>query len=107
MAWFAHFLERYPELTLFLTIGVGFAIGSLRIGGFSLGSVTGSLFAGLAIGQLAEVPISDTAKSILFLLFLFETGSLGGLGLEGSGGLVERGLGLFAPVVHDPRFGIS
>lgn len=74
MAWFAHFLERYPELTLFLTIGVGFAIGSLRIGGFSLGSVTGSLFAGLAIGQLAEVPISDTAKSILFLLFLFGIG---------------------------------
>lgn len=74
MAWIGGFLASYPELTLFLTIGLGFALGGVKFGTFSLGSVTGSLFAGLAIGQLAEVPVSSTAKSILFLLFLFGIG---------------------------------
>ena len=40
------FLVRYPELALFLVIAAGYWIGSLRIGTFSLGPVTGSLFAG-------------------------------------------------------------
>lgn len=72
--WFGGFLVKHPELTLFLTIGLGFALGSVKFGTFSLGSVTGSLFAGLAIGQIAHVPVSETAKSILFLLFLFGIG---------------------------------
>src|SRR5688572_14583494 len=66
-------LRRYPELAIFLTVGVGFWIGSVRFGSINLGAVTGALFAGLAIGQL-EIVISPTAKSVLFLLFLFANG---------------------------------
>jgi len=74
MDWIADFLESYPELAVFLAIGLGYVIGGLRFGGFSLGPVTGSLVAGLLIGQVAEVTIAGMAKSFLFLLFLFGIG---------------------------------
>jgi len=53
LAWLEQFLVRYPELTLFLVIAAGYWIGSFKIGAFSLGPVTGALFAGLFIGQFA------------------------------------------------------
>ena len=55
-------------------ISAGYWIGSFKIGEFSLGPVTGSLFAGIFVGQFAHVPISGMAKSFLFLLFLFGIG---------------------------------
>jgi putative transport protein len=72
--WLEQFLVRYPELALFLVIAGGYWIGSFRIGAFSLGPVTGSLFAGLFVGQFAHVPVSGMTKSFLFLLFLFGIG---------------------------------
>jgi putative transport protein len=74
MTWLAHFLESYPELAVFLAVGIGYVLGDIKIAGISFGPVTGSLLAGLAIGQIAEVPISGMAKSFLFLLFLFGIG---------------------------------
>ena len=78
LAWLEQFLVRYPELALFLVIAVGYWIGSFRIGTFSLGPVTGALFAGLAVGDFAHVPVSNMTKSFLFLLFLFGVGYLVG-----------------------------
>src|ERR1700744_497385 len=72
--WLQQFLFRYPELALFLVIAAGYWIGSFRIGAFSLGPVTGALFAGLAVGDFAHVPVSSMTKSFLFLLFLFGVG---------------------------------
>jgi len=74
LAWLEQFLVRYPELALFLVIAAGYWIGSFKIGAFSLGPVTGSLFAGLFVGQFADVPVSSMTKSFLFLLFLFGIG---------------------------------
>ena len=74
LTWLEHFLVRYPELALFLVIAGGYWIGSFKIGAFSLGPVTGALFAGLFIGQFAEVPVAAMTKSFLFLLFLFGIG---------------------------------
>src|ERR1700761_2809577 len=68
------FLVRYPELALFLVIAAGYWIGSFRIGTFSVGPVTGALFAGLLVGNFAHVPVSSMTKSFLFLLFLFGIG---------------------------------
>jgi len=45
LAWLEQFLVRYPELALFLVIAAGYWIGSFKIGAFSLGPVTGALFA--------------------------------------------------------------
>jgi putative transport protein len=72
--WLHGFLARYPELAVYLAIGIGYWFGSLKFWGFSFGPVTGSLFAGIAIGQIAEVPVSGMTKSFLFLLFLFGIG---------------------------------
>jgi putative transport protein len=45
-------LQKQPVLTLFLIIGMGYLIGNLRLGSFSLGPVAGVLFVGLFFGQL-------------------------------------------------------
>ncbi len=74
LAWLEQFLVRYPELALFLVIAAGYWIGSFKVGAFSLGPVTGALFAGLLVGQFAHVPVSGMTKSFLFLLFLFGIG---------------------------------
>jgi putative transport protein len=74
MDWFQNFLVRYPEFTLFLVIAAGYWVGALKVGGFSLGPVTGSLLAGIVVGHFVEVPVGGLAKSFLFLLFLFGIG---------------------------------
>ena len=74
LSWLEQFLVRYPELALFLVIAAGYWIGSFKVGAFSLGPVTGALFAGLLVGQFAHVPVSGMTKSFLFLLFLFGIG---------------------------------
>lgn len=78
LAWLEQFLVRYPELALFLVIAAGYWIGNFKIGTFSLGPVTGALFAGLAVGDFAHVPVSGMTKSFMFLLFLFGVGYLVG-----------------------------
>jgi putative transport protein len=74
VAWFTAFLAKYPELAVYLALGIGYWVGTRKLGGMSLGGVTGSLLAGMLIGYLFEVPVSGTAKSVLFLLFLFGIG---------------------------------
>ena len=44
-------LHNQPVLTLFLILGMGYLIGGIRIGSFSLGPVAGVLFAGLFLGH--------------------------------------------------------
>src|SRR5512139_735867 len=66
-------LRENPELAVFLTLAVGFLIGRLKIGSFKLGTVVGTLLAGVLIGQL-NIKVPSTVKSIFFLLFLFSTG---------------------------------
>ena len=38
-----HFFRSYPEMAIFLTLGIGFWIGSLKYKNFSLGTVTSVL----------------------------------------------------------------
>ena len=45
-------LRAHPEITFFLVLGIGYALGKLKVGSFSLGAVTGTLLAGVAVGQL-------------------------------------------------------
>lgn len=101
MKWLGDFLVRYPELALFLALGVGHFIGSYKYKGFGLGPVTGSLLAGILIGQLGDIPVSSTAKSILFMLFLFGIGySVGpqfGRALKGDG-VKSLALGVVVPL---------
>src|SRR6478735_6435435 len=74
MEWMKALLAEYPEMGVYLALGIGYWVGSLRIGNFSLGGVTGSLLAGMLLGWLFQVQVSATAKSVVFLLFLFSIG---------------------------------
>ena len=74
MEWLSGMLHKYPELAVYIALAIGYWVGRFRFGGFSLGPVTGSLTAGILVGYLFEVPVSPTAKSLLFLLFLFGIG---------------------------------
>ena len=66
-------LRQNPELAVFLTLALGFALGSVRIGSFKLGNVVGTLLAGVLIGQL-DIQVPGTVKVVFFDLFLFATG---------------------------------
>ncbi len=66
-------LRAQPVLTLFLILGMGYLIGAIRIGSFSLGPVAGVLFAGLFLGHF-DFRMSAGAQSVGFALFIFSVG---------------------------------
>ena len=70
---FAAILRVHQELAIFLVLAIGFFVGRLRIGSFSLGTVVGTLLAGVLIGQL-DIAVPSVVKNVFFDLFLFTTG---------------------------------
>jgi putative transport protein len=87
--WLANTLRAYPELAVFFALAVGFAVGPLKLAGFTLGNVTATLLAGVLIGQLG-ITVAGPIKSAFFLLFLFAVG-------YGVGPQFFRGLGKEGP----------
>jgi len=73
MSYFVTALRTNPELAIFLTLAAGFVLGRVRIGSFQVGSVLGTLLAGVVIGQLG-VQVPSVVKVVFFDLFLFATG---------------------------------
>src|SRR5438105_1581919 len=73
MNYLTRALREHQELAVFLTLAIGFFIGRLRIGTFSLGTAVGTLLAGVAIGQL-NIQVPAVVKYVFFDLFLFTTG---------------------------------
>ncbi len=73
MDYFVQALRNNPELAIFLTLAIGFLIGRVKFGSFSLGIVVGTLLAGVLIGQL-DIKVPAIVKTIFFDLFLFTTG---------------------------------
>ena len=71
--WIIETLRGDTTLVIFLTLALGYLLGKLKIGSFSLGSVTGTLLVGVLIGQL-QFDISPQVKSIFFTMFLFAVG---------------------------------
>jgi putative transport protein len=66
-------LRSQPVLTLFVLLGLGYLVGKVRIGSFSLGPVAGVLFVGLFLGNY-DFRISPGAQSVGFALFIFSVG---------------------------------
>ncbi|ABS69162.1 aspartate:alanine exchanger family transporter [Xanthobacter versatilis] len=73
MNYFVGTLQKYPEIALFLTIGIGFWIGNLKLGKFNLGVVTSTLLAGLLVGQIG-IKLPAVMQSTFFAMFLFSVG---------------------------------
>ena len=69
MEWIQGQLSHYPEILLFLALGIGFYIGKFQIGKFQLGGVAGSLLVAVALSMFG-VSVDNGVKSILFALFI-------------------------------------
>ena len=66
MEWIINQLRVHPELAIFLTLFAGFWIGRLKIGKFSLGTVTSVLLVGVLVGQL-DITVDGPMKAVFFL----------------------------------------
>ncbi len=73
MAWLTGTLQHYPEIAIFLSLAIGYWVGGKSFKGFSLGAVTATLLAAIAIGQL-QITISPNVKSGFFRLYLIAVG---------------------------------
>lgn len=68
------FLEQQPFIALFLVVGLGYALGRVKVAGFSLG-IGAVLFVGLAAGAIApKATPPGLLGSIGLILFLYGTG---------------------------------
>jgi putative transport protein len=95
--WFAQTLRTYPEIAIFLALGIGYYVGKFTFRGIGLGAVTATLLAAIVIGQLG-ITISPHVKSTFFLMFLFAVGY--GVGPQFVRGVAKDGMpqALFAVV---------
>src|SRR6476469_6474828 len=71
--WFFATLKQYPEIAIFLTLGLGYYFGKFTFKGIGLGAVTATLLAGVLIGQIG-IKIPQPLKATVFLMFLFAVG---------------------------------
>ncbi|MFW6071815.1 MAG: aspartate-alanine antiporter [Candidatus Bipolaricaulota bacterium] len=73
-----NFLRSNPSLLLFATLAGGYALGKVKVKGFSLGSTTSVLLVGIAIGSLVIDPSTNfdlgILKTVSFGLFIFGVG---------------------------------
>jgi putative transport protein len=73
LSWFLDALKSHPEIAFFLVLGLGYLFGKIALGSFKLGAVTGTLLAGVVVGQWG-ITLPDEVKQCFFLLFLFAIG---------------------------------
>src|SRR4051795_10135082 len=71
--WFVQTLRTYPEIAIFLALGLGYYFGSFTYKGLGLGAGTATLIASGIIGKL-EIKIPGPLKPFAFLMFLFAIG---------------------------------
>ena len=87
--WFFGALKQYPEIAIFLALGLGYYFGKFTYKGIGLGSVTATLIAGVVIGQIG-ITINQPLKAFSFLMFLFAVGY--GVGPQFVRGIASNGL---------------
>jgi len=87
--WFFATLKQYPEIAIFLSLGLGYYFGKFTYKGIGLGSVTATLIAGVVIGQIG-ITINQPLKAFSFLMFLFAVGY--GVGPQFVRGIATTGL---------------
>jgi len=102
MEWLSHLLNSQPFIAVFLAIGVGFAVGNIRVASFSLG-VGAVLFVALLIGIIAPKAAPPGLVGTLGLvLFLYGIGIQYGVaffrGLASPAGIKANLLALVAVI---------
>ena len=98
-----HLLASQPFMTIFFVLGVGYLLGRVSLGFFSLGSTAGSLMVGLIVGaaafQIAGVrfAIPDIVGTIFLALFTYAVGLR--VGPQFVDGIRQAGVQLIALVM--------
>jgi len=87
--WFFATLKQYPEIAIFLALGLGYYFGKFTFKGIGLGAVTATLIAAVVIGQIG-ITINQPLKAFSFLMFLFAVGY--GVGPQFVRGIASNGL---------------
>jgi putative transport protein len=77
------FFQKIPMAALFLSLAIGYWIGKIKIGNFTLGGMAGTLLAAIVIGQIG-VPVDAVVKEMMFALFIYATGYVSGPQFFGS-----------------------
>lgn len=62
-------LRHAPEIALFLSRAIGYAVGKIPIGSVTLGPTVSTLLAAVAIGQIG-ITVDPLIKAVLFALFI-------------------------------------
>ncbi len=73
MSTIVELLQKHPELAVFFCLAAGYWLGNLKVRGFSLGTVVGTLLVALVVGQSHAV-VPDFVKTLFFALFMFAMG---------------------------------
>jgi putative transport protein len=87
--WFFATLKQYPEIAIFLALGLGYYFGSFTFKGIGLGAVTATLIAAVIIGQIG-ITVTGPLKPFAFLMFLFAIGY--GVGPQFVRGIAQDGV---------------
>ncbi|VVE16855.1 transporter [Pandoraea aquatica] len=66
-------LNHVPEVAIFLSLALGYAIGAIKFGSFQLGGVGGSLLVAVVVSQIG-ISVDAGVKSIMFALFIYAVG---------------------------------
>ena len=87
--WIIQTLKAYPEIAIFLSLGLGYYFGSFTYKGIGLGAVTATLIAAVIIGQIG-ITVTGPLKPFAFLMFLFAIGY--GVGPQFVRGIAQDGV---------------
>jgi putative transport protein len=87
--WLFATLKQYPEIAIFLSLGIGYYVGSFTYKGIGLGAVTATLIAAVIIGQIG-ITVTGPLKPFAFLMFLFAIGY--GVGPQFVRGIAQDGV---------------
>lgn len=109
-------LQRAPEIALFLSLAIGYRLGSIPIFGVTLGATVSTLLAAIAIGQVG-ITVDPLIKSVLFALFIFIVGYRSGpqfvasfkraAGSQLAIAVMLAGCGVLATIVVARLFGLD
>lgn len=66
-------LNHVPEVAIFLSLALGYALGAIKFGSFQLGGVGGSLLVAVVVSQIG-LSVDAGVKSIMFALFIYAVG---------------------------------
>lgn len=68
------FLSGHPALAIFFSLAVGYCIGKIKIGSFTIGPTIGTLLTAFILSRFTEFAIPGILSSVFSLLFCFTIG---------------------------------